>query len=150
MWKEMNSYHSKRYNNVYSIESRCASGIFFFLQPAVQIISTNYVITAREKNYVLTRIGSIAKDFRLMAIVQKVLHMHHFMMDGDEIFVIDIRTHFYAEWVKISFNLLISFDFDAKQIRRVITFITDRCFCRRNPTTMPGTVSGGPDAVAFP
>lgn len=59
-------------------------------------MSAQYVISM--ESMILTGIGTISKHFWLMTIIQEILHMHHFMVNSDEIFMIDIRAHFNAEW----------------------------------------------------
>lgn len=57
--------------------------------------------------YIFTRIGSITKDLRLMAISDKVLNMSHFMMHCDKIFVVHLGAHFNSVVNEIHFNIMI-------------------------------------------
>lgn len=57
-------------------------------------------IDRNNKTKLFTWICSISKHFWLIAIVQEVLDMKHFMMSCDQIFLIDIGAHFDAVELK--------------------------------------------------
>lgn len=87
-----------------------------------------------------------------MAIIQKVLNMHHFMMDSDQIFVIDICTHFNSkkESQKFLFNTHTKKrpPFNQRRTKRS-HFHTDRYFDYKNPTTMLDITAADRDVVVF-
>lgn len=47
-----------------------------------------------------TWVGAISVDQRLFLVLQKILNVSHFMMDGDQILHVYLRAHLYSEWSK--------------------------------------------------
>lgn len=47
-----------------------------------------------------TWIGTVSEHLRLIAVVEEVLHVKHFVVGRDQIFLVDVRAHFDAARLK--------------------------------------------------